>query len=119
MGKTNEKYIATKKELEKLIFEDKMSFVAIGKKYNVSNTTIKNRCISLNIDLSKKNKSYKKIKKDNTPISDDDTEISINNVKSVESSKLSNDADSLYYESESEYYDVPPNTPFAKVTHYM
>ena len=71
----------------------------------------------MNIDLSKKKKSYiKKIKKDNTPTSDDDTEISTNNIKLP---KLSDDVDSLYYESDSDYYDVPPNTPFANVTHYL
>lgn len=43
----------TKEELEKLLFEDKMSFVALGKKYGVSDNAIRKRCKILGINCRK------------------------------------------------------------------
>jgi hypothetical protein len=43
-----------KEELEKLIFEDKMSYRAIGRKYGVSDTYIKKICKKLEIKLPKR-----------------------------------------------------------------
>lgn len=53
-GKEQRKYEVSKEEMEKLLFEDKMSFVALGKKFNVSDVAVKKRCKTLGIDLEKK-----------------------------------------------------------------
>lgn len=46
------KYI--KEELEKLIFEDKMSYIKIGEMYNVSDNAIKKACNRLGIKLPRR-----------------------------------------------------------------
>lgn len=43
------KFDPSKEELEKLLYEDKLSFVKIGKMFNVSDVAVRKRCIKMEI----------------------------------------------------------------------
>jgi 5-methylcytosine-specific restriction endonuclease McrA len=90
-GLSKQKLKLTKEELEKLLFEDKMSYNAIGRKYSVSGSTVRMRCLNLNIDIT--NKSYKsKNISDNDSDTESDSEINISktirNLKKVQLEEL-------------------------------
>jgi 5-methylcytosine-specific restriction endonuclease McrA len=62
-GISKQKLKISKEELEELINTDKMSFVAIGKKFGVTDNTIRKRCETLGIPIPKKRMILAKKKK--------------------------------------------------------
>lgn len=69
-------YYNTKEELEDMIHNQKLSFVAIGKHFNVTDTAIKKRCIKLGIELPKR-KNYPKTRKPRAQPNDEYNDVKI------------------------------------------
>ena len=98
----------TRKELKKLLFEDNMSYMALGRKFNATVGTIKYKCKMSGIDLSMKCVNNKNNKSDNEIESDTESNISIK-----EQQDMSSESEEL---PEKELKDISDSEEQQKVT---